>query len=114
MGSRPGGFVRTWWESQARGLDAEVIGRVGVSVWRGNLTGSSCCVVHSVLFSFIIVCNLSSVGRAMAPAVAAMYRGDSADKPSKEQNSRVNDVARYSQVSSFRNVWRYGDAARLD
>ena len=65
------------------------------------LTGSSCCVVHSVRFSFMIVWSLRRVGKAIAPAVAAMYRGESADKPRSEQNSRVKALARSSQASSL-------------
>ena len=57
------------------------------------LTGSSFCEVHSVRFSFMIVCNLRRVGSAIAPAVAAMYRGESAESPSREQNSRVKELA---------------------
>src|SRR4051794_3101620 len=41
-------------------------------------TGNSSCVVHSVRFSFTIEASLRRVGSAIAPAVAAMYRGDSA------------------------------------
>ena len=39
----------------------------------------------------MMVCNFSSVGRAIAPAVVAMYNGESAERPNSEQNSRVND-----------------------
>lgn len=42
-------------------------------------------------FSFTIEASFRSVGRAIAPAVAAMYSGDSADRPSREQNSRVKE-----------------------
>lgn len=55
------------------------------------LTGSSFWVVHSVRFAFMMVCSFSSVGRAIAPAVVAMYNGESAERPNSEQNSRVND-----------------------
>lgn len=71
-----------------------------------RLTGSSFCVVHSVLFAFIIVCNFNRVGSAIAPAVAAMYRGESADKPSSEQNSRVKDCATSDHADGLSKIFR--------
>ena len=67
-------------------------------------TGSSCCVVHSVRFSFIIVCSFNSVGKAMAPAVEAINSGESAESPSREQNSRVKEIANSFQASSLWNI----------
>ena len=55
-------------------------------------TASSSCVVHSVRFTFTIDASFNSVGKAIAPAVTATYSGDSAESPSKEQNSLVKDV----------------------
>lgn len=39
------------------------------------------------------------MGSAIAPAVAAMYKGESADSPNNEQNSRVNEFEISFQAS---------------
>lgn len=62
-------------------------------------TGNSLAVVHSVRFSLTIVANFSRVGRAIAPAVAAMYSGDSAERPRRAQNSLVNDAETSSHAT---------------
>lgn len=67
----------------------------------GVLTGSSFWDVHSVRLAFMIVWSFSNVGRAIAPAVVAMYKGESADSPSSEQNSRVNDSETSSQADGL-------------
>lgn len=70
------------------------------------LTGSSFCDVHSVRFAFMMVCSFSSVGRAIAPAVVAIYKGESADSPRSEQNSRVNDSETSSQADGLLKIDR--------
>jgi len=75
-------------------------------ILRGNAisTGSSSCVVHSVRFSLTMDANLRRVGNAMAPAVAAIYSGDSAERPRREQNSRVKDPETSSHAVSVSKV----------
>ena len=46
----------------------------------------------------MIVCSFSKVGRAIAPAVAAIYNGESAESPKSEQNSRVKVCATSPQA----------------
>lgn len=63
-------------------------------------TGNSLTVLHSVFLSFIMAAIFSSVGKAIAPAVAAIYSGDSAASPSNEQNSLVNACAASAHARS--------------
>lgn len=79
----------------------------------GRLTGSSFCVVHSVRFAFMIVCSLRRVGRAIAPAVVAMYRGESAERPRSEQNSRVKEFATSVHADGLLNMALYGESSRF-
>ncbi len=80
---------------------------------RGISTGSSCSVVHSVCFALTMSASLSSVGRAMAPAVTARDSGDSAARPSSEQNSRVKAAEISLQAVAPAKIPRYGDSARF-
>ena len=77
---------------------------------QGFLTGSSFWVVHSVRFTFMMVCSLSNVGNAIAPAVAATYSGESADSPSNEQNSRVKEFATSSHAEWLLKIALYGES----
>ncbi len=80
----------------------------------GVSTGNSFSEVHSVRFCFWMVWSFMSVGRAIAPAVAATYSGESADSSSKEQNSRVKEVATSSQAVELMNLVLYGDSSRFE
>ena len=62
----------------------------------------------------MMLASLSKVGNAIAPAVAAIYRGDSAERPSREQNSLVNELAASSQAVSLMKIPWYGEPPRFD
>jgi len=66
----------------------------------GISTGNSFTVLHAVFFSLLMLVILRRVGRAIAPAVAAMYRGDSAERPRREQNSFVKEWETSAHIRS--------------
>jgi len=90
-------------------LDLKELVPVAFLVLRATLTGSSLALVHCPPTSPMTLSSFSRTGRAIPPAVTAVYSGLFSLKPSRPQNSLVKLLDTSFQASLLKKTLLYGE-----